>query len=229
MMSPSLHLNIRCPNAACIAVPHDLFLRTVARHQSAMNPPALKGFSGSRRSLMLQGCDSLESYLRHHSFVLNRIEGAGGVHHAATWLEKACRLQANTQLQGVESIAIDGGPTAPYISSLAYCTISAAGHVTQDAIVLHLAALQYASSPEMCVVTELRLCPLRQALPVKQVWNFRRGCLPTGITLYNAPHSHCSEVEVQKGSTERSAGSLGHQCALLQVSLNGTQASSVRC
>ena len=134
------------------------FLSSVGEGVSpAMNPPALKGFSGSRRSLMLQGCDTLEPYLRHHSFVLNRIEGAGGVHHAATRLEKACRLQANAQLQGVESIAVDGSPTAPYISSLAYCTISAAGHVTQDTIVLHLAALQYTSSPEMSVVTELRM------------------------------------------------------------------------
>lgn len=74
--------------------------------------------------------DVCDTYLCNHSFILNRIEGAGGVHQAAANLEHLAGMKCNAQLQGVQAIAIAGRPASPYVRSLADGAISATGDVT---------------------------------------------------------------------------------------------------
>ena len=46
------------------------------------------------------------AHLCHHSFILDWVEGAGGVDHAAPNLQQGCRVQRNAQLQRMQAIAV---------------------------------------------------------------------------------------------------------------------------
>lgn len=88
------------------------------------------------------------THLSYNGFILDRIEGAGGVDHAAADLEHVRSVQRDAQLQRVQAIAIRSGPAAPDVRCLAQRSVAAAGHVAQHPVVLVCLALPAMSATQ---------------------------------------------------------------------------------